>query len=147
VNVEVNNFQDDMTIDSTWVKSVVMHTLALKEVSTDQVIINFVDEETITGLHADFFQDPTPTDCITFPIDPSDRNDEVHHLLGEVFVCPRTALKYAKAHDLDAKKELQLYIIHGLLHLLGYDDIEEDDRLVMREQESKCLEICEVTGL
>lgn len=142
MNVEINDFQNDMKIDSKWVESVVLHTLALKEVSTDQIIVNFVDEETITGLHADFFQDPTPTDCITFPIDQDGREDDIHHLLGEIFVCPKTAQKYVASNGGDEKNELKLYIIHGLLHLLGYDDIEDEDRAEMRKEEAKCLEMC-----
>lgn len=67
-----------------------------------------------------FFQDPTPTDCITFPFD--------QKFLGEIFVCPKVAKEY------DPKKphlETTLYIIHGILHLLGFNDIEKKERAKM----------------
>lgn len=97
-----------------------------------EVNLYFVDAETISSLHRDFFDDPTVTDCISFPIDDAQERDR---LLGEVFVCPAVALQYAEDHQLDPYEEVSLYIIHGLLHLMGYDDIETEDQTKMRQAE------------
>lgn len=112
--------------------------LAFYDVQFEEVTVNFVDTPTISQLHADFFDDPTPTDCITFPIDDG---------VGEIFVCPEVGIQYAKEHNLDVDEEVTLYVVHGILHLLGYDDIEEADRKEMREQEKRCISLLKEKGL
>jgi probable rRNA maturation factor len=64
--------------------------------------------------------------------DPSD-----YCLLGDIFVCPKTAIKYAADHNGDPYEETTLYVVHGMLHLFGYDDIEEDDIVEMRAAEHR----------
>lgn len=90
----------------------------------------FVTKKRICELHSQFFQDPTLTDCITFPI------DETH---GEIFICPRAAILYAREHGGDPHDETALYMIHGILHLLGYDDLNPSKRRAMRKNEKKCM--------
>ena len=68
-------------------------------------------------------------------------------VLGEVFVCPHTALLYSQQHNLDPYRECTLYIVHGLLHLLGYDDISDADQKKMRAMEEKCLAYLEQRSL
>lgn len=95
--------------------------------------VHFVDQETISDLHAELFDDPTPTDCITVPYrDPL--------FLGEVFVCPQVAAEYVSSEGGDLEMEITLYVVHGFLHLLGYDDIEPADAEEMRKQEQIHLE-------
>ncbi len=115
------------------------------KISTDEVILHFVSKSAIGKIHDTFFSDPSPTDCISFPIDPprTDPSQEKHNILGEVFVCPKVALEYAAENKLDPYLETKLYIIHGILHLLGYDDLDPTSRRKMRQMEKKCLKICE----
>ena len=103
-----------------------------------EVTLHFVDESQICRLHKQFFNDPSPTDCITLPIDPPGRSCD---MLGEVFICPQTAIKYAQKQNADPYQELTLYIVHGLLHLLGYKDIEQPDQDKMRAAEKKCMDL------
>ena len=84
---------------------------------------------------------------MSFPIDPPSEDRDFHHVLGEIFVCPKVAVEYALENDLDPHKELTLYVIHALLHLIGYDDIDESDRKKMREEEKRCLSIVEPFSL
>lgn len=101
---------------------------------TDEVHIHFVTKKKICELHNQFFQDPSPTDCITLPIDDHHIKGEPH-VLGEAFICPKTALEYAKNSKSNTYEELTLYLIHCLLHLLGYDDIKPKERKIMRTKE------------
>ena len=95
-----------------------------------EMALHFVGKKRIAELHRDFFDDPTPTDCITFPYhDPQ--------LLGEVFVCPEVALEYVQSEGGNLEEEITLYIVHGFLHLLGYDDIDPKECEQMREEETK----------
>ncbi|MCH9613888.1 MAG: Endoribonuclease YbeY [Chlamydiia bacterium] len=108
------------------------------KVEFEEVSVNFVDIDTISKLHADFFDDPTPTDCITFPIEPG---------VGEIYVCPEIASSYTKEHGGNVNEEVTLYVVHGLLHLLDFDDIDEDDRKTMREEERICMSLLKEKGL
>ena len=57
--------------------------------------------------------------------------------LGDIFVCPAAALRYDPK---DPYKETLLYLVHGVLHLLGYDDIEPAAKRKMRKMERKCMD-------
>lgn len=80
------------------------------------VEIAVVDDEAITRVHAEFLNDPTETDAITFPY-------------GEILVSCDTAARYAAAHGIDPEEELFRYMVHGLIHLHGYLDYEPADRV------------------
>ncbi len=104
----------------------------------DEVAVFLVSKEEISRLHDEYFEDPTVTDCITFPLDGP---DEEYRVLGDIFVCPEVAIEYAKENNLNSLEECALYIVHGMLHLFGYDDIKEKDRKVMKQAEKRYMEI------
>ena len=95
----------------------------------------FVTKEEIARIHGEFMNDPTPTDVITFPGDPE------HRVAGDICVSPEVALEYAKANQLDFSEELTLYLVHGYLHLAGFDDIEDEDRKEMRKAEQVAMNL------
>ena len=97
--------------------------------------LNFVDEAKICELHEKFMNDPSPTDVITF------KGDTEMGFAGEVFVSIDQALKVHKLYNHTFKEELTLYIVHGWLHLVGYDDIKLEDRLKMKEAEAVVMNI------
>lgn len=115
-------------------KSAVSFLLKDLKVSTDEVIFHFVTQTEICKLHKKFFNDPSVTDCITFPMDPVGGE-----LLGECFICPKTAVEQAKEYGVTPREELYRYVVHCLLHLIGYDDIEPQDRTRMKRKERACL--------
>lgn len=79
------------------------------------VEIAVVDDEAIARVHAEFLNDPSETDAITFPY-------------GEILVSCDTAARYAAEHGLSPQEELFRYMVHGLTHLHGYLDYEPEDR-------------------
>ena len=74
-----------------------------------EIEVTLVDRATMKRVHADFLDDPTETDVITFPY-------------GEIVVCPAIAHARAAEFGLEAQQEILLYGLHGILHLTGYDD-------------------------
>jgi len=64
---------------------------------------------------------------------------------GEIIVSAETALNTAADFDIPPHAELLLYVVHGLLHLAGYDDIDDDERLLMRSREAAILKLCELS--
>lgn len=140
MKISVNNTQNSLQISTQAVKTIVKSVIAGEGQNCDEVSIYFVSTEEICQLHKDFFDDPTPTDCISFPLDEEDVDNQIdYRILGDVFVCPQTALEYAEANGTDPYDETALYVIHGLLHLMGYDDLEENKVVLMREAEDRHL--------
>lgn len=92
----------------------------------EEVEINLVSDETIARVHADFMDDPTPTDVITF-----------QH--GEIFVSCETARREGPDHGHDEAEEILLYMIHGLLHLNGHTDAEDPERALMHRTQDAIL--------
>jgi probable rRNA maturation factor len=126
VDVHIFDQQQDLAIPHNTVIAIVNEVLRNEGKKCDEVVIHFVDTQTICELHSQYFNDPSTTDCISFPIDDTDGIG--YCVLGEVFVCPKTAIDYATAHQSTPYKETTLYIVHGLLHLLGYDDLGEAEQ-------------------
>ena len=144
MKIHLINQQKDLPVKTrTWQK-------ALKEVASHQgetfeeVTLHFVTKDVICELHADYFDDPSPTDCISFPIDGP---DEPFRVLGEVFICPQVAIEYTEQNGGRPVEEAMLYAVHGLLHLFGYDDMTPEERQVMRRLEKKHLNNLESKGI
>ncbi len=93
----------------------------------------FLTDEAIAELHADFLADPTPTDVITF------EGDSDFGTAGEICVSADTAAAYAGRHGADFNTELTLYVIHGWLHLAGYDDLAPAKKRRMRAAEKRAM--------
>ncbi len=144
MKVIVHNEQTTLPISKKYVERVVKALLELEKEPCFQVYIYFVDEKRISSLHKEFFQDPSSTDCISFPID---EKNEPNRILGEVFVCTDIAKQYGLKRNIDPLDEALLYLVHGLLHLMGYDDIESMDRKIMRKKEKKHMEFLKKNSL
>lgn len=135
MHVDIDNQQTDLPISLEHICAVVETVLTAENCPCDEVAIHFVSEKEISKLHQQFFNDPSPTDCISFPL-PFQKG---YRMLGDVFVCPKVALDYASRYRKNPFRELILYTVHGLLHLIGYDDIEDSDRIAMRAAEKRLM--------
>jgi len=112
--------------------------------SSDEVSISFVGKRHMCELHRIYFHDPSPTDCISFPLD--NEGASGYNVLGEVVIMPEVAWNWSKSHGGDFYHELSLYIIHGLLHLAGYDDQNPSAKKIMRSREKKYLRLAHKQG-
>lgn len=133
--IHISNEQDSLKINPNHIEAIVLQVLQEENCKCDEVSITFVDTQRICDLHEEFFQDNSPTDCISFPMDLED--DDSYRVLGDVFVCTDTAIRYAQEHEGDPYQETVLYIVHGLLHLMGYDDLNDEDCKQMRQAEKR----------
>ena len=100
-----------------------------------ELSIAFVDDATIADIHSTFMGDPSPTDVITFPA------NDVMDFAGEIIVSVDHAYKRSAELHEPFSRELSLYLIHGWLHLAGYDDHSESDRRAMRSAEQAAFKI------
>lgn len=94
----------------------------------------FVTDRALARMHARHCDDPTPTDVITF-----DLSDEIEGPLGELYVSAERARSVGRARGVKPRRELLLYVVHGVLHLCGFDDRSRADRVLMREAETRVL--------
>jgi probable rRNA maturation factor len=131
MKVYIKNQQKDLLLSPASVRKLVREVIALEDRYYDEVNIHFVKTPRMCAIHEEFFDDASPTDCMSFPLD--------EELMGDVFICPETAIQYAKKHQVDPYEETSLYVIHGLLHLMGYDDLNPKAKRKMRAAEKRHL--------
>ncbi len=100
-----------------------------------ELSLAFLTDAALARIHADFLSDPTPTDVITF---------EGHAAMGsggEICVSADTAKNYAAVHGRNFSEELSLYVVHGWLHLAGYDDLVPAKKRLMRAAEKRAMHL------
>lgn len=102
-----------------------------------------VDEETIAQLHVEWMDLPGPTDVLSFPMDelrPTQADEEVQcGVLGDIVVCPQVAASQARKSGHATAEEILLLVTHGILHLLGYDHVAEEERKEMFDLQRRLL--------
>ncbi|HEX9969151.1 MAG TPA: rRNA maturation RNase YbeY [Acidimicrobiales bacterium] len=119
----------------------------------------FVDEQTISDLHKRFLGKDGPTDVLAFPIDeepveggrspdsggsgpgvvPGESTD-LPTLLGDVVICPAVAERNAPDHAGTYDDEIALLLVHGILHLMGMDHVDEEEAVAMEQREQELLD-------
>jgi probable rRNA maturation factor len=134
--LEVLNEQDELVVDLEKVRGVCEHILADGAIHSGKVNVVLVDSDTIQQYNRDFLQHDYPTDTISFPTEV--RRDE-GYLEGEVLACAGIAKERAEEFGWTAEEELMLYIVHGMLHLTGFDDVTPEQQAVMQEKERSYL--------
>jgi probable rRNA maturation factor len=97
----------------------------------------FVGRAGMVRLNKKFFNRKYATDVIAAPIETT--SDLPVVLLGDVFICQDTAMEQAREYRHSYTAEIALLVTHGILHLLGYDDLKPKDRKKMRQEEQKIL--------
>jgi probable rRNA maturation factor len=91
-----------------------------------ELSVSFVDETEMADLHVRYMDEEGPTDVLSFPLDEVD--DRGVRLLGDVVVAPSVA---ARNNPDDPSGEVRLLLVHGILHVLGYDHEEDAERAEM----------------
>jgi len=141
LNLEINNQYSALASPEPIAETLfrVLYESERFPITEGELSVAFVDDPKIAQIHADFMDDPTPTDVITFPA-----NAQMESA-GEIIVSVDHARSRATELNEPFSRELSLYLIHGWLHLAGYDDREEDDRSKMREAEQIALGIIDAS--
>ena len=100
-----------------------------------ELSILLVDEATMADYHQRFMNLPGPTDVLSFPMDelrpPSDDEEPPLGLLGDIVLCPTVTAAQAAENGRTPESEADYLLVHGLLHLLGFDHAEPDEHKVM----------------
>ena len=102
-----------------------------------ELSIAFVTDPALAQLHDHFLDDASPTDVITFEGNPA------HGLAGEVCVSVDAAVRQVGSSEKKLSREITLYVVHGWLHLAGYDDLRPAAKRAMRRAEARAMRILE----
>jgi probable rRNA maturation factor len=128
--IELADEQTAVTVDRQRIERVVRRILSDAGIKQARISIAVVDDPTIHELNRRYLAHDEPTDVLSFVLEQGPGMLE-----GEVVASGDTARRTAEQLDWPAEDELLLYIVHGTLHLVGYDDVTPELRRVMREKE------------
>ena len=141
-NQEKVSIPEALEADLTKAMNVVAELEALSPQT--EVDITLVDDAAIHELNRTYRGIDRPTDVLSFAIDegeeePEVDDDEIEHLLGDVIISAPTAVRQGEEYGHGLEREMTYLAVHGMLHLLGYDHMEEKDKLIMRKREEEVL--------
>lgn len=134
INVEFNDQQDKIKINQgmlVLLEKVIVTAAELEGYSGGEVSVAFVDNQQIKELNNEYRDKNEATDVLSFPID-----DE---MLGDIIISTRRAAEQAEEYGHSLKRELAYLIVHGMLHLFGYDHHSEEEKNEMRQKEERVL--------
>lgn len=165
--------QTDYEFDFDYKKvanDVITKTLLHEQFKYDvEVSITFVNEESIRKINKEYRDIDNSTDVLSFPMieyDPdysriSDRKEEMYDflidvidiknpdtdeiILGDIVLCVPVIINQAKEYNHSILREYAFLIVHSMLHLLGFDHIEEDERIIMENKQNQILESLSIT--
>jgi probable rRNA maturation factor len=133
VRVLISNRRTDdgdggLEVDEPTLIALAEQTLRAEGIERAELSVSFVEEAEIAELHSRFMEEPGATDVLSFPLDADDADEDGMRLLGDVVIAPSVA---ARNNPVDPGAELRLLLVHGILHLLGYDHEEDAERVEM----------------
>jgi probable rRNA maturation factor len=112
------------------------------EAANGELTLTFVDRDEIAALNAEHLGGSGPTDVLSFPLDDTTvASSVVPVLLGDVVVCPAVAVAQAPTHAGSVDDELALLVVHGVLHVVGYDHADDAEAAAMRARERELLQV------
>lgn len=135
MSIEINN-ETDFEVDEARVLQLATFSLDYLKIHRGaELAIVFVDEKPMEQLHLQWMDEPGPTDVLSFPMDelrPGTESEPTPAgLLGDIVVCPAVAKRQAETAGHETMNEILLLIVHGILHLLGFDHVEPDEEKEM----------------
>jgi probable rRNA maturation factor len=140
IQVALHNQQSRHPVDRERLAEGVRRVLAGEGIGAATVSLAVVDDATMHQLNRQFLNHDYPTDVLTFPL-----GEEEGALDGEIVISADYAAREAQRYRWTAQDEMLLYIIHGALHLAGYDDLDPAAQQVMRGRERVYLATFELT--
>ena len=121
-------------VDADGLVSLARATLRGEGLGAVELSVSFVEEAEIEELHVRFMDEPGPTDVLSVPLDGDDVDEDGIRMLGDVVIAPSVA---ATNNPGDPDAELRLLLVHGILHLLGYDHEEDAEKAEMWSRQER----------
>jgi probable rRNA maturation factor len=134
IKVALNNQQQAQPVDRAQLKEAAKRVLAGEGIDNASISLAVVDDANMHRLNRQYLQHDYPTDVLSFLLE-----DEDDRLEGEIIISADYAAREAAHFGWTPQQEMLLYVIHGTLHLAGYDDLEPDLKTEMRAKEREYL--------
>jgi len=131
MKIAVATPQEIVPVDRGRMRETARAVLAGEGVRDYEISLAFVDNPTIHTLNKRYLNHDEPTDVLSFPLSEPDAKK----LAGELVIGAEVARAQAEGAGHDVQAELALYVIHGLLHLCGFEDGTEKEAAAMRDRE------------
>ncbi|MBR5319268.1 MAG: rRNA maturation RNase YbeY [Peptococcaceae bacterium] len=147
MTVVITNEQDKIEIPADWEEKInKVAAICLKEEQIPEeaeVDLLFVDNEAIREMNLEYRDKDSATDVLSFPMYEADEeiDDEDEILFGDIVISLERAQEQCEEYGHSLEREVMYLLVHGLLHLAGYDHMEEEDKKQMRAQEEKLLAV------
>jgi len=133
-NIFVINRQRLLKLNSNKIKALARYILKTEKISNDVGInLMFVRNNVIKKYNKKFLNKDNPTDVISF------EGDINNGSAGDIIISVDKAAEYAEQNNINVDEEIARYIIHGILHCLGYEDIIDKDRCAMFKRQEELL--------
>lgn len=144
MQIQVSSRQKIQKINSWAIKRLLKSVVEFLDVDVDDISILLCDDQFLRPLNAQYFGRDVVTDVISFPML---EYSEMNVVSGELLISVERALAHSKEYKTEFPKELALYLIHGFLHLMGYEDSPDSERKIMKQEEHRVLDyICKKTN-
>lgn len=118
-----------------WLAAQLARIASLAGIEQGRLSVALVDDGCMSQLHQQYRQSPDTTDVLSFDL----RAETEGPLNGELVICVDVARRQAESRGHDVRLETLLYAVHGLLHLVGYDDRSEAQAQRMHQREDELL--------
>ncbi len=138
--ITVTNLQSKLSINSSQIEKRVKKVLKKERKNIAVISVVFVNRYEIRQLNKKFLGKKYFTDVLSF-----DNSIKLAKKISswEIVICTDAAIENAKRYKTSVNFELKLYLVHGILHLMGYDDRNEDNRKIMQRKENEILKFLE----
>lgn len=137
--IVIENLQKKISLKIPLIKKVVKIVLKQERVKNAVLSIVFVSSQKIRAMNIKYLGRAYVTDVLAFDL--SDEKKDRESISGDIIISTDAVVQNSREFKTSEKHELMLYIIHGILHLLGYDDHTQKDIVKMRKRESELIEI------
>jgi probable rRNA maturation factor len=153
--IDIQSQQKTVSVDRDSLRRALDHGLQLEHVESAVLSVTIVDNPSIRVLNRQHLKHDYATDVISFPLEHTGRVDcrvpleadktlglypaAGAHIEGEIVASAEMAASIAAEAGATVQEELQLYVIHGMLHICGYDDQTSEQQAIMRSRESAIL--------
>ncbi len=121
MKIQIENNQTKINIDRRKIRSVVLKLLNILDCANKELSITFVDDNTIKQLNKHYLQRDHSTNVLSFSLQEGEYGNINPDILGDIVISAETAQRDAATSNLSLSEEIDFLIIHGLLHLLGFN--------------------------
>ena len=143
ISVDIRNDQEVRPMNRAAVRAFLKEAIRfLLPGNSWRVGLVFVEDDQITQFNTQYLGEDRPTDVLAFSMREGKALAGDTTFLGDIMISTETARRNAKRFRCSIEKELALYLVHGLLHLLGYEDKTASQKRRMRHKEGEVLGHC-----